>query len=110
MCCQKQSHIFKTGDLSIFEAYKISGDDAEVQILEFGTWENGGGGGGGGGELLLAAGADENIWRRRADLKGKHLRLVMPICRPCTTMFLLKLSLTFSKKKSLKKANLENEA
>ncbi len=72
MCSQKQNHIFKTGHLSIFEAYKISVDDAGVQILEFGTWENGGGGGG--GELLLAAGADENIWRRRADLKGKHLR------------------------------------
>ena len=77
MCSQKQSRIFKVGDLSIFEAYKISVDDAEVQILEFGTWENGGGGGG--GELLLAAGADKNIWRRRADLKGKHLRLAMPI-------------------------------
>ncbi len=70
MCSQKQSRIFNTGHLSIFEAYKISVDDAGVQILEFGTWENGGGG----GELLLAAGADESIWRRRADLKGKHLR------------------------------------
>lgn len=51
---------FKSFD--IYEVYKISRADGEVQMLTYGNWSVGNG-------LILS---EENIWRRRIDLKQKH--------------------------------------
>ncbi len=50
--------------ISLYEVYKISEDDLEVQVLPYGAW-------------TVEDGLEVNsahVWHRRADLKGKLLR------------------------------------
>ncbi len=53
-----------TDGISVYEVYKISREDTEAQVLEYGAWTE---------EKGLQV-DPVHIWNRRADLKGKHLK------------------------------------
>ena len=46
--------------------YKIDEESDEVDTVKYGTWNNASG-------LLMI---EKNIWKRRSNLKGHHLRYV----------------------------------
>ena len=52
---------------SIYDVYKIDKNSDEVEIVEFGDWNTATG-------LTVA---EENIWKRRSNLKGHHLKYVI---------------------------------
>ncbi len=64
--CRYKYHFVNLDKYVLYEAYKISKGDVEAEVLYFGYWTEEDG-------LVVT---DSNIWHRRANLKGKHLRCV----------------------------------
>ena len=52
---------------SIYDVYKINKNSREVEIVKFGDWNT----------ATALTVAEENIWKRRSNLKGHHLRYLI---------------------------------
>ena len=54
----------ETRTYSIYDVYKIDKNSMEVEIVKFGDWNTATG-------LVVT---EENIWKRRSNLKARHLK------------------------------------